>query len=43
MAKFIFKLESILSIKTKLEDQAKAEYGMEVLNLIGNMKREMVG
>lgn len=33
MAKFIFKLESILSIKTKLEDQAKAEYGMEVLKL----------
>ena len=29
MAKFIFKLESILSIKTKLEDQAKAEYGIE--------------
>lgn len=33
MAKFIFKLESILSIKTKLEDQAKAEYGMEVMRL----------
>lgn len=33
MAKFIFKLESILSIKTKLEDQAKAEYGMEVMKL----------
>ena len=33
MAKFIFKLESILSIKTKLEDQAKAEYGIEVMKL----------
>lgn len=29
MAKFIFKMENILSIKTKLEDQAKAEYGLE--------------
>lgn len=33
MAKFIFKLESILSIKMKLEDQAKAEYGLEVMKL----------
>lgn len=33
MAKFIFKMESILSIKYKLEDQAKAEYGMEVVKL----------
>lgn len=33
MAKFIFKLESILSIKIKLEDQAKAEYGIEVMRL----------
>lgn len=33
MAKFIFKMESILSIKTKLEDQAKAEYGIEVMKL----------
>jgi len=33
MAKFIFKMESILSIKYKLEDQAKAEYGMEVTKL----------
>lgn len=33
MAKFIFKLQSILSIKEKLEDQAKAEYGLEVLKL----------
>ena len=33
MAKFIFKMESILSIKYKLEDQAKAEYGMEVAKL----------
>lgn len=33
MAKFIFKMESILSIKTKLEDQAKAEYGMEMMRL----------
>ncbi len=33
MAKFIFKMESILSIKYKLEDQAKAEYGMELTKL----------
>ena len=33
MTKFIFKMESILSIKYKLEDQAKAEYGMEVAKL----------
>ena len=33
MAKFIFKMESILSIKIKLEDQAKAEYGLEVIKL----------
>lgn len=33
MAKFIFKMESILSIKTKLEDQAKAEYGIEMMRL----------
>ena len=33
MAKFIFKMERILSIKTKLEDQAKAEYGIEVMKL----------
>ena len=26
MAKFIFKMESILSVKEKLEEQAKAEY-----------------
>ncbi len=34
MAKFIFKMESILSVKTKLEDQAKAEYGAEVAKLL---------
>ena len=33
MAKFIFKMESILSIKYKLEDQAKAEYGLEIAKL----------
>jgi len=33
MAKFIFKMESILSVKTKLEDQAKAEYGIEMMKL----------
>lgn len=33
MAKFIFKMESLLSIKYKLEDQAKAEYGMELIRL----------
>lgn len=33
MAKFIFKMENILSIKYKLEDQAKAEYGLEIAKL----------
>lgn len=33
MAKFIFKMESILSVKTKLEDQAKAEYSIEIMKL----------
>lgn len=33
MAKFIFKMENLLSIKYKLEDQAKAEYGMELIRL----------
>lgn len=33
MAKFIFKMDNILSIKEKLEDQAKAEYGMELVRL----------
>ena len=33
MAKFIFKLENILSIKYKLEDQAKAEYSIEIHKL----------
>ena len=33
MAKFVFKLQNILSIKEKLEDQAKAEYGMEIIKL----------
>lgn len=33
MAKFVFKMESLLSIKCKLEDQAKAEYGMELAKL----------
>lgn len=33
MAKFIFKMQSILSIKEKLESQAKAEYGIEVARL----------
>lgn len=33
MAKFVFKLQNILSIKEKLEDQAKAEYGMEIVKL----------
>ncbi len=30
MAKFIFPMENLLNIKEKLEDQAKAEYGIEV-------------
>ncbi len=33
MAKFRFKMESILSIKEKMESQAKAEYGMELVRL----------
>lgn len=33
MAKFIFKMESILSVKQKLEDQAKAEYSIEIMRL----------
>ena len=33
MAKFIFKMANILSIKEKLEDQAKAEYGIELMRL----------
>lgn len=33
MAKFVFQMESILSIKEKLENQAKAEYGMELVKL----------
>ena len=33
MAKFVFKLESILSIKYKLEEQAKTEYGLELARL----------
>lgn len=33
MAKFVFQMESILSIKEKLENQAKAEYGMELMKL----------
>ena len=33
MAKFIFKMESILSVKEKLEDQAKAEYSIEIIKL----------
>lgn len=30
MARFIFSMENILQIKYKLEDQAKAEYGMQL-------------
>lgn len=33
MAKFIFKMENILSVKEKMENQAKAEYGMEIVKL----------
>ena len=33
MAKFIFKMENILSIKYKLEEQAKAEYGIDIAKL----------
>lgn len=30
MAKFIFSMENLLKIKTKLEDQMKAEYGVQM-------------
>ena len=33
MVKFIFKMESILSVKEKLEEQAKAEYSIEIIKL----------
>ena len=33
MAKFIFKMESILSVKEKLEEQAKAEYSIEMIKI----------
>ena len=33
MAKFIFKMESILSVNEKLEEQAKAEYSIEMMKL----------
>ena len=33
MATFIFKMESILSVKEKLEEQAKAEYSIEIMKL----------
>lgn len=33
MAKFIFKMESILSVKEKLEEQEKAEYSIEIMKL----------
>ncbi len=33
MARFIFSMESILQIKQKLEDQAKAEYAVQVAEL----------
>lgn len=33
MAKFIFKMESILSVKEKLEELAKAEYSIEMMKL----------
>ena len=39
MAKFIFKMESILSVKEKLEEQAKAEYSIEIIKL-GDRKKK---
>ncbi|MBO5484171.1 MAG: flagellar export protein FliJ [Lachnospiraceae bacterium] len=30
MAKFVFSMENLLQIKSKLEDQAKAEYGIQM-------------
>lgn len=30
MARFVFSMESILQIKLKLEDQAKAEYAVQM-------------
>lgn len=35
MAKFVYKMQSILDIKYKLENQAKAEYGMALSVLQG--------
>lgn len=33
MAKFIFKMQNILEVKYKLEDQAKSRYGMAMMKL----------
>ena len=33
MARFVFSMESILQIKLKLEDQAKAEYAVQMAEL----------
>ena len=33
MARFVFSMESILQIKCKLEDQARAEYAVQMARL----------
>ena len=40
MAKFRFKMENILQVKGKLEEQAKAEYGMEIARLHEEEEKE---
>lgn len=41
MAKFKFRLQNILSVKEKLENQAKAEYGLEMAKLHEEQDRKM--
>ena len=41
MAKFIFKMESILSVKEKLEEQVKAEYSIEIMKLFTKFNKEL--
>lgn len=41
MARFIFKMENILQVKEKLEDQAKAEYGLELMKLREEEEKKM--
>ena len=41
MAKFTFRLQNILSVKEKLENQAKAEYGVEMAKLREEQEKKM--